>query len=86
MKNYQLRKQLITRETFTWEDLIRICRAEEQCNEQSSTLGNKDRINFIRNKKPYKNSKPIKEENVDTGRRVLWPMFLLNYKKQNISY
>ena len=61
MRNNNLRKSLITRSNLTCEMLIKICRAEDISQEQSTTLKTKETINYI-NSKPKKHYQEKRKE------------------------
>ena len=61
MRNNNLRKSLITRSNLTCEMLIKICRAGDISQEQSTTLKTKETINYI-NSKPKKQYQEKRKE------------------------
>ena len=61
IRNNNLRKSLITRSNITCEMLIKICRAEDISQEQSTTLKTKETINYI-NSKPKKQYQEKRKE------------------------
>ena len=61
MRNNNLRKSLITRSNLTCEMLIKICRAEDISQEQSTTLKTKETINYINSKPKKQYQEKIKE-------------------------
>ena len=61
MRNNNLQKSLITRSNLTCEMLIKICRAEDISQEQSTTLKTKETINYI-NSKPKKQYQEKRKE------------------------